>query len=40
MYTVKNLAESNEQKVDFDRMITIVKDRRYDSDDDDSLFEI
>ena len=40
MYTVKNLAESNEQKVDFDRMITIVKDLRYDSDDDDSLFEI
>lgn len=40
MYTVKNLVESTEQKVDFDRLITTVKDRRYDSDDDDALFEI
>ena len=38
-YSVKNLVESTEQKVDVTRMITVVKDSRYDSDDD-SAFEI
>ena len=33
-YSVKNLVESTEQKVDVTRMITVVKDSRYDSDDD------
>ncbi len=39
IYTVKNLVESSEQKVDIDRMITTVKDRRYD-DDEDAVFEV
>ena len=39
VYPVKNLVESTEQNVDVDRMVTIVKDRRYDSDDD-AAFEI
>lgn len=39
VYTVKNLVESAEQKADLDRMITIVKDRRYDGDED-AAFEI
>lgn len=37
-YTVKNLVESTEQRVDADRMVTIVADRRYDGDD--AAFEI
>ncbi len=39
LYTVKNLIESTEQRVDADRMVTIVKDRRYDGDED-AAFEI
>ncbi len=39
VYTVKNLVESSEQRVDADRMVTIVKDRRYDGDED-AAFEI
>lgn len=39
VYTVKNLVESTEQRVDADRMVTIVKDRRYDGDED-AAFEI
>ena len=39
VYAVKNLVESTEQKVDATRMITIVKDHRYDGDDD-AAFEI
>ncbi len=40
IYTVKNLAESTEQKVDATRMVTVVKDYRYDGDDEDAVFEI
>lgn len=40
VYTVKNLVESNEQKIDADRMVTVVKDHRYDGDDDDAVFEV
>lgn len=40
IYPVKNLVESTEQKVNIDRMITVVKDYRYDSADDDSVFEV
>lgn len=39
VYTVKNLTESTEQRADVDRVVTIVKDRRYDGDED-ALFEI
>lgn len=39
VYTVKNLVQSTEQKMDADRMITVVKDHRYDGDDD-ALFEV
>lgn len=39
IYSVKNLIESTEQKADIDRMVTIVKDYRYD-DDEDAVFEI
>ncbi len=39
IYPVKNLKDSTEQKVDIDRMVTIVRDRRYDSDED-APFEI
>ena len=39
LYTVKNLVESTEQQVDVLRMISVVKDGRYDSDDD-AVFEI
>lgn len=39
VYSVKNLVESTEQKVDITRMITVVKDHRYDGDDD-AVFEI
>lgn len=39
VYTVKNLIESTEQKMDSLRMITTVKDRRYDGDDD-AIFDI
>lgn len=39
VYTVKNLVESTEQKMDANRMITVVKDRRYDGDDD-AVFEV
>jgi len=38
-YTVRNLVESDEQKVGAERIVTIVKDRRYDGDED-ALFEI
>ena len=38
-YTVRNLVESDEQKVSAERIVTIVKDRRYDGDED-ALFEI
>ena len=34
VYPIKNLVESTEEKVDVDRIITIVKDRRYDGDED------
>ena len=37
-YTVKNLVESTEQKVNFTRMISVVTDHRYDGDED-ALFE-
>ncbi|MDO4780800.1 MAG: histidine--tRNA ligase [Candidatus Saccharibacteria bacterium] len=33
VYTVKNLVESTEQRVDPDRIVSIVTDRRYDGDD-------
>lgn len=39
VYTIKNLVESTEQKVDTDRITTIIKDRRY-HDDEDAIFEI
>ena len=39
IYTVKNLIESTEQKADIDRMVTIVKDHRYDGDED-AVFEV
>ncbi len=39
IYTIKNLVESTEQKADIDRMITTVKDRRYDGDED-AVFEV
>ena len=39
VYTVKNLVESSEQKIDADRMVTVVKDHRYDGDDD-AVFEV
>ena len=39
VYTVKNLVESTEQKMDSTRMITVVKDYRYDGDDD-AAFEV
>ena len=39
IYTIKNLTESTEQKVSLERMISVVKDRRYDGDDD-AAFEI
>lgn len=39
IYSVKNLVQSTEQKMDADRMISVVKDYRYDGDDDDALFE-
>jgi len=39
VYTVKNLIESTEQKIDATRMITVVKDHRYDGDED-AAFEI
>ena len=38
-YTVRNLVESDEQTVGAERIVTIVKDRRYDGDED-ALFEI
>ena len=38
-YTVRNLVESDEQKVGVERIVTIVKDRRYDGDDD-AAFEL
>jgi histidyl-tRNA synthetase len=39
VYTVKNLVESTEQKIDADRMVTVVKDHRYDGDED-AVFEL
>ena len=39
IYSIKNLDDSTEQQVDFDRVITTVKDHRYDGDED-SVFEI
>ncbi len=39
IYTVKNLVDSTEQKADIDRMITVVKDYRYDGDED-AVFEV
>ena len=39
IYPIKNLDDSTEQQVDFDRVITTVKDHRYDGDED-SVFEI
>lgn len=39
VYTVKNLVESSEQKMDALRMVTTVKDHRYDGDDD-AVFEV
>ena len=39
VYSVKNLVKSTEQKIDFTRMVTVVKDHRYDGDDD-AAFEI
>ena len=39
IYSVKNLVDSTEQKADIDRMITIVKDHRYDGDED-AVFEV
>ena len=33
-YTVRNLVESDEQKVGAERIVTIVKDHRYDGDED------
>ena len=39
IYPVKNLDNSTEQRVDFNRVITTVKDHRYDGDED-SVFEI
>ena len=39
IYSVKNLETSTEQQADFDRVITTVKDHRYDGDDD-AVFDI
>lgn len=39
LYTVKNLVESTEQRVEADRMVSIVTDHRYDGDED-AAFEI
>ncbi len=39
IYSVKNLETSTEQQADFDRVITTVKDHRYDGDDD-VVFEV
>ena len=39
IYPIKNLDDSTEQQVDIDRVITTVKDRRYDGDED-AMFEI
>lgn len=39
IYSIKNLADSTEQQGDIDRVITAVKDHRYDGDDD-AFFEI
>ncbi len=39
VYTVKNLVESTEQKMDALRMVSTVKDHRYDGDDD-AVFEV
>lgn len=39
VYTVKNLVASTEEKADLARMITIVRDRRYDGDED-AAFEL
>lgn len=39
IYSVKNLDDSTEQQADIDRVITIVKDHRYDGDDD-AVFEV
>lgn len=38
VYTVKNLKESSEEKVDATRMVSVVKDHRYNGDDD--VFEV
>ena len=38
-YTVRNLVKSDEQKVSAERIVTVVKDRRYDGDEG-ALFEI
>lgn len=39
IYTIKNLVDSTEQKADIDRMVTVVKDYRYDGDED-AVFEV
>lgn len=39
IYPIKNLVDSTEQQVDIDRVITTVKDRRYDGDDD-AVFDV
>jgi len=39
VYTVKNLTDSTEQKMDAVRMVTVVKDHRYGGDED-AVFEV
>ncbi|OYX43286.1 histidine--tRNA ligase [Candidatus Saccharibacteria bacterium 32-49-12] len=39
VYTVRNLVDSSEEKMDAVRMVTVVRDRRYDGDDD-AVFEV
>lgn len=39
VYSVKNLVDGTEQKIDAVRMVTVVKDHRYDGDDD-AVFDV
>lgn len=40
IFPLKNLVKSTEEKVDFNRLVTLVKDYRYDSDDEDAVFDV
>ena len=41
LYALKNLSTSEEQKVSFERMVTVLKDRRHKpQDEDDTLFDL